>query len=113
LKHPLVRAVSFVGSTPVARYIHQTASLHGKRVQANGGAKNYVVIMPDADVDKTVNGLINAAFGCAGERCMAGSTAVTVGDRGRRVLPELVRATANLKVGRTDREQQPDMGAVI
>src|SRR5690606_16960660 len=99
LKHPLVRAVSFVGSTPVARYIHQTASLHGKRVQANGGAKNYVVIMPDADVDKTVNGLINAAFGCAGERCMAGSTAVTVGDRGRRVLPELVRATANLKVG--------------
>ncbi|HEY0944487.1 MAG TPA: CoA-acylating methylmalonate-semialdehyde dehydrogenase, partial [Opitutaceae bacterium] len=113
LTHPLVKAVSFVGSTPVARYIHQTASQHGKRVQANGGAKNYVVVMPDADVSKTVEGLMNAAFGCAGERCMAGSTAVTVGNRGRHVLPELVRAAQSLKVGRTDGDAQPDMGALI
>jgi malonate-semialdehyde dehydrogenase (acetylating) / methylmalonate-semialdehyde dehydrogenase len=113
LVHPLVRAVSFVGSTPVARHIHTTASAHGKRVQANGGAKNYVVVMPDADVPKTVEAVMNAAFGCAGERCMAGSSVLTVGDRGKKVLPSLVDAARNLKVGRTDKDVQPDMGAVI
>lgn len=113
LTHPLVKAVSFVGSTPVARAIHQTASAHGKRVQANGGAKNYVVVMPDADVGKTVEAVMNAAFGCAGERCMAGSSVLTVGDRGRTVLPELVKAAKSLTVGRTDIEAQPGMGAVI
>ncbi len=113
LAHPLVKAVSFVGSTPTARLIHQVASQHGKRVQANGGAKNYVVIMPDADVGKTVEGLMNAAFGCAGERCMAGSTAVTVGNRGRHLLPELVRAARSLSVGRTDGTSQPGMGPLI
>ena len=113
LTHPDVKAVSFVGSTPVARTIHQVASRHGKRVQANGGAKNYVVIMPDADVGKTVEGLMNAAFGCAGERCMAGSTAVTVGNRGTHVVPELIRAARAVRVGRTDGSDQPDMGALI
>jgi malonate-semialdehyde dehydrogenase (acetylating)/methylmalonate-semialdehyde dehydrogenase len=113
LTHPLVRAISFVGSTPVARLIHQTASEHGKRVQANGGAKNYVVVMPDAEVDKSVEGLMNAAFGCAGERCMAGSTAVTVGNRGAHFLPEIVRAAQSLSVGRTDGLQQPAMGPLI
>jgi malonate-semialdehyde dehydrogenase (acetylating)/methylmalonate-semialdehyde dehydrogenase len=113
LTHPLVKAVSFVGSTPIARYIHQTASAHGKRVQANGGAKNYVVIMPDADVGKTVEGVMNAAFGCAGERCMAGSSVVTVGNRGKHVMAELAAAAKALKVGRTDGEAQPDMGALI
>jgi malonate-semialdehyde dehydrogenase (acetylating)/methylmalonate-semialdehyde dehydrogenase len=113
LTHPLVKAVSFVGSTPVARLIHQTASRHGKRVQANGGAKNYVIVMPDADIDKTVEGLMNSAFGCAGERCMAGSTAVTVGNRGQHVLPKLVRAAQSLSVGRTDGERQPGMGPLI
>ncbi|HRJ47606.1 MAG TPA: CoA-acylating methylmalonate-semialdehyde dehydrogenase [Opitutaceae bacterium] len=113
LTHPLVRAVSFVGSTPVARHVHQTASAHGKRVQANGGAKNYVVVMPDADVGKTVEAVMNAAFGCAGERCMAGSSVLTVGDRGRAVMPELVKAAKSLTVGRTDVEAQPGMGAVI
>jgi malonate-semialdehyde dehydrogenase (acetylating) / methylmalonate-semialdehyde dehydrogenase len=113
LIHPLVRAVSFVGSTPVARAIHATATAHGKRVQANGGAKNYVVVMPDAEVDKTVEAVMNAAFGCAGERCMAGSSVLTVGDRGRRVLPALVQAAQSLRVGRTDVDAQPDMGAVI
>ncbi|MBI2512100.1 MAG: CoA-acylating methylmalonate-semialdehyde dehydrogenase [Opitutae bacterium] len=113
LKHPLVKAVSFVGSTPIARYVYTTGTAHGKRVQANGGAKNYVVIMPDADVDKTVEGVMNAAFGCAGERCMAGSSVLTVGDRGRHVLPELVKAAQAMTVGRTDVEAQPGMGAVI
>ncbi len=113
LTHPLVKAVSFVGSTPVARSIHQTASAHGKRVQANGGAKNYVVVMPDADVDKTVEAVMAAAFGCAGERCMAGSSLLTVGDRGRSLMPELIEATASLTVGRTDRDTQPAMGPVI
>jgi malonate-semialdehyde dehydrogenase (acetylating)/methylmalonate-semialdehyde dehydrogenase len=113
LAHPLVRAVSFVGSTPIARYIHQTASAHGKRVQANGGAKNYIVVLPDADTTKTVEGVMNAAFGCAGERCMAGSSVLTVGNRGRHVMAGLAAAARQLKVGRTDVEAQPDMGALI
>ncbi|MCE9518788.1 MAG: aldehyde dehydrogenase family protein, partial [Verrucomicrobia bacterium] len=70
LTHPKVRAISFVGSSPVAKYIYETGTRHGKRVQANGGAKNYIVIMPDADVSNTVEALSTAAFGCAGERCM-------------------------------------------
>jgi malonate-semialdehyde dehydrogenase (acetylating)/methylmalonate-semialdehyde dehydrogenase len=114
LKHPKVRAISFVGSTPIAKYIYETGTRHGKRVQANGGAKNYIVIMPDADVSKTVEALSTAAFGCAGERCMAGSTAVTVGKAAERLLPSLVEAAKAIKVGRTDQvTPQPDMGPVI
>lgn len=113
LTHPLVKAVSFVGSTPIARYIHQTATAHGKRVQANGGAKNYVIVLPDSDVPKTVEGVMNAAFGCAGERCMAGSSLVTVGNRGGHLMGDLSAAAKALKVGRTDGEVQPDMGALI
>jgi malonate-semialdehyde dehydrogenase (acetylating)/methylmalonate-semialdehyde dehydrogenase len=97
LKHPLVKAVSFVGSTPIAKYIYDTGTQHGKRVQANGGAKNYIVVMPDA-----------------GERCMAGSTAIAVGAAADRVLPDLVAAARAIKVGRTDTPAaQPDMGPVI
>jgi malonate-semialdehyde dehydrogenase (acetylating) / methylmalonate-semialdehyde dehydrogenase len=114
LTHPLVRAVSFVGSTPVARSIYETGTRHGKRVQANGGAKNYIVVMPDADIPKTVEALATAAFGCAGERCMAGSTAVTVGTTAGRLMPELIKAARAIKVGRTDLESaQPDMGPLI
>jgi len=114
LTHPLVRAVSFVGSSPVAKHVYETATRHGKRVQANGGAKNYIVVMPDAEVPKTVAAITNAAFGCAGERCMAGSTAIAVGSAADRVLPALVEATRALKVGRTDRpDPQPQMGPVI
>jgi malonate-semialdehyde dehydrogenase (acetylating)/methylmalonate-semialdehyde dehydrogenase len=114
LTHPKVRAVSFVGSTPIAKYIYETGTRHGKRVQANGGAKNYIVIMPDADVPKTVEALSTAAFGCAGERCMAGSTAITVGAAADRLLPSLVTAARAIKVGRTDLPAtQPDMGPVI
>jgi len=113
LTHPKVRAVSFVGSSPVAKHIFETGTRHGKRVQANGGAKNYIVIMPDADVPRTVEALSTAAFGCAGERCMAGSTAITVGAAAERMLPSLVEAARAIKVGPTDVEAQPDMGPVI
>jgi len=113
LTHPKIKAISFVGSTPVARYIYEVGTKHGKRVQSNGGAKNFVMLMPDADVDNSVRGVIEAAFGCAGERCMAGSTAVLVGDAAKRVLPPLVEAAKRIKVGPTDRESQPDMGPVI
>ena len=90
LVHPDVRAISFVGSTPVARHIFDTGTQHGKRVQAAGGAKNFILIMPDATVPEAVRGLVEAAFGCAGERCMSGSTAIAIGEAGDRVLPELV-----------------------
>lgn len=113
LTHPKVKAISFVGSTPVARYIYETGTKHGKRVQSNGGAKNFVLLMPDADVENSTRGVIEAAFGCAGERCMAGSTAVVVGAAAKTVLPTLIEATRRIKVGPTDRETQPDMGAVI
>jgi len=113
LTHPNVRAVSFVGSTPVARQVFETATKHGKRVQSNGGAKNYILLMPDADVENSVRGVTEAAFGCAGERCMAGSTAIVVGDAARTVLPTLVEATRNIQVGPTDRAPQPHMGPVI
>src|SRR5436190_2937448 len=113
LTHPKVKAISFVGSTPIAKYIYEVGTKHGKRVQSNGGAKNYVILMPDADVENSTRGVIEAAFGCAGERCMAGSTAVVIGDAAKTVLPSLVEAARRIKVGPTDRAEQPDMGAVI
>ncbi len=113
LIHPKVRAVSFVGSTLIARYIYETGTKNGKRVQSNGGAKNYVVVMPDADIDHTVRGVVEAAFGCAGERCMAGSTAVVVGDASKRFLPSLIDAARAIRVGPTDTADQPGMGPVI
>ncbi len=113
LTHPKVRAISFVGSSPVAKYVYETGTRHGKRVQANGGAKNYIVVMPDADVRQTVEALSTAAFGCAGERCMAGSTAITVGKAADLLLPSLVEAARAIKVGPTDTASQPDMGPVI
>ena len=113
LTHPKVKAVSFVGSTPVARHIFEVGTKHGKRVQSNGGAKNYLFIMPDADVENSTRGLIEAAYGCAGERCMAGSTAVLIGDAHKTVLPSVLEAARAIKVGPTDREAQPDMGPVI
>src|ERR1043165_2547955 len=113
LTHPKVRAISFVGSSPVGKYIYETGTRHGKRVQANGGAKNYIVVMPDADVTRTGEALSTAAFGCAGERCMAGSTAIAVGKAADTVLPSLVEAARAIKVGTTATESQPDMGPVI
>ena len=84
LHHPDIAAVSFVGSTPIARYIYETAALHGKRCQALGGAKNHMIVMPDADIDQAVDALMGAAYGSAGERCMAISVAVPIGEQDRR-----------------------------
>ena len=113
LKHPLIKAVSFVGSTPVAKYIYQTGTANGKRVQAAGGAKNHIIIMPDAEMETTVAGLKHAAFGCAGERCMAGSLAVPVGDVADELVRNLCDAADRMRVGRTDAGQDVDMGPVI
>jgi malonate-semialdehyde dehydrogenase (acetylating)/methylmalonate-semialdehyde dehydrogenase len=99
LDHPGIDAVSFVGSAPVAKIVYERAAKAGKRVQALGGAKNHMVVMPDAVVDQTVNGIIGSAFGAAGQRCMAGSVVVTVGDAHDRLLPPLVEATKALHVG--------------
>ena len=98
LVHPDVKAVSFVGSTPIANYIYETGAHHGKRVQALGGAKNHMVVMPDADLDQAVDALIGSAYGSAGERCMAISVAVFVGDVAERILPKLIERTKALKV---------------
>jgi malonate-semialdehyde dehydrogenase (acetylating)/methylmalonate-semialdehyde dehydrogenase len=113
LTHAKVKSISFVGSTPVARHVFEVATRHGKRVQSNGGAKNYIFLMPDADVENSTRGVIEAAYGCAGERCMAGSTAVVIGDASRHVLPSIVEAARAIQVGPTDRECQPHMGPVI
>jgi malonate-semialdehyde dehydrogenase (acetylating)/methylmalonate-semialdehyde dehydrogenase len=114
LAHPRVRAVSFVGSKPVARQIYETGTRNGKRVQANGGAKNFIVVMPDADVPRSVEALSTAAFGCAGERCMAGSTAIAVGKAADALLPQIVDAARSIKIGRTDSAMsQPDMGPLV
>ncbi|CAN5342329.1 CoA-acylating methylmalonate-semialdehyde dehydrogenase [soil metagenome] len=98
LEHPDVKAISFVGSTPIANYIYETGAHHGKRVQALGGAKNHMVVMPDADIDQAVDALIGAGYGSAGERCMAISVAVLVGDVAERLLPKLVERTKTLQV---------------
>ena len=99
LRHPLVKAVSFVGSTPVAKYIYTTAAAQGKRVQALGGAKNHLIVMADADMEKTVEAIIGSAFGAAGERCLAGSVLVPVGDAAEPLLELLVKRTKGLAVG--------------
>ncbi len=98
LDHPDIQAISFVGSTPIAEYIYSRGSAAGKRVQALGGAKNHMVVMPDADMDMAVDALIGAAYGSAGERCMAISVAVAIGDAGDRLVAALAERTAKLKV---------------
>jgi len=99
LDHPGIDAVSFVGSAPVARIVYERAAKAGKRVQALGGAKNHMVVMPDAVMDKTVDGLIASGFGAAGQRCMAGSVVVTVGEAHDKLMPALREATESLHVG--------------
>ena len=96
---PGVAAVSFVGSTPIAQSIYQTAAGHGKRVQAMGGAKNHLIVMPDADMEQTVDALMGAAYGSAGERCMSVSVAVTVGEAGDALMERLRPRVESLKVG--------------
>ena len=96
LAHPDVQAISFVGSTPVANALYETGARLGKRVQALGGAKNHMVVMPDADLEQAVDALIGSAYGSAGERCMAISVAVLVGDVGEKIMPKLIERTRNL-----------------
>lgn len=112
LAHPQVQAVSFVGSTPIARYIHETAAHHGKRSQALGGAKNHMVVMPDADLDQAADGLIGAAYGSAGERCMAISVAVAVGSCADALVAKVLERARRLRV---DDGEAPgaDMGPVV
>ncbi len=112
LHHPLVKAVSFVGSTPVAKYIYETSAKAGKRVQALGGAKNHLVVMPDADLPKTVEAILSSAFGAAGERCLAGSILVPVGDAAEPLLKLLVEKTKALSVGDGE-EPSTDMGPLV
>ena len=112
LEHPDVKALSFVGSTPIAHYIYETGARHGKRVQALGGAKNHMVVMPDADLDQAIDALIGSAYGSAGERCMAISVAVLVGDAGDRLMPKLAQRAKTLKIANG---MQPDaeMGPLV
>ena len=113
LEHPGIAAVSFVGSTPIARYIQQQGVLHGKRVQALGGAKNHAIVMPDADLDATTEAVVGAAYGSAGERCMAISVVLAVGDATADALVErLNRRITSLKVGASD-DAAADMGPLV
>src|SRR3954453_15584797 len=113
LDHPKVAAISFVGSTAIAKYIYERGTAAGKRVQSAGGAKNHLIIMPDAEMDQTVKALAASAYGCAGQRCMAGSVAVAVGKAGDPVVKGLVEYARTLKVGPTDGNEDVDMGPVI
>jgi malonate-semialdehyde dehydrogenase (acetylating)/methylmalonate-semialdehyde dehydrogenase len=113
LSHEHVKTVSFVGSTPVARYIYQTATSNGKRVQSAGGAKNYMVVLPDADMDSTIDGIMGSAYGCAGERCMAGSVLICAEEAGNRFLEPLAETARAMRVGPTDRDPAAQMGPVV
>jgi malonate-semialdehyde dehydrogenase (acetylating)/methylmalonate-semialdehyde dehydrogenase len=116
LTHPLVKAISFVGSTGVAQHVYETGTRHGKRVQSAGGAKNQLVIMPDADLDLSVAALAASGYGCAGERCMAGSVALPVGDIGDAVVERLSKRVREMKVGPTDpavTNGDVDMGPLV
>lgn len=112
LEHPDVQAISFVGSTPVAEHIYKTGAAHGKRVQALGGAKNHAVVLPDADLDMAVDSLVGAAYGSAGERCMAVSVAVAVGDIGDELVRRLSAKVLELRIGNS-LDRGNDMGPLV
>jgi malonate-semialdehyde dehydrogenase (acetylating)/methylmalonate-semialdehyde dehydrogenase len=99
LAHPLIRGVSFVGSSPVAAHVYRTAAAHGKRVQALGGAKNFLVVMPDADIENAVDAIVGSAYACAGERCLAGSVVLTVGDSHSKVRDGIRRRLERFVLG--------------
>jgi malonate-semialdehyde dehydrogenase (acetylating)/methylmalonate-semialdehyde dehydrogenase len=112
LTHPDVAAVSFVGSTPIARYIYETGTAHGKRVQALGGAKNHMLVLPDADIDLAADAAVSAAYGAAGERCMAISVAVAVGDAGDKLVDAIAARLPKLRIG-DGADPDTDMGPLI
>jgi malonate-semialdehyde dehydrogenase (acetylating)/methylmalonate-semialdehyde dehydrogenase len=112
LEHPDVSALSFVGSTPIAQYIYERGAHFGKRVQALGGAKNHLVVMPDADIEQAVDALIGAGYGSAGERCMAISVAVLVGDVADKIVPKLAERAKTLKI-LNGMEAEAEMGPIV
>ncbi|PYT17383.1 MAG: methylmalonate-semialdehyde dehydrogenase (CoA acylating) [Acidobacteria bacterium] len=112
LEHPLVRAISFVGSSPVAKYVYENAAKHGKRVQALGGAKNHLVVMPDANLEKTVEAIMGSAFGAAGERCLAGSVLVPVGGVAQPLLDLLLAKAKSMHIG-DGTQPGVDMGPLV
>jgi len=112
LSDPRISAVSFVGSTPIAEYVYRTGTHHGKRIQALGGAKNHLVVMPDADIEQAVDALMGAAYGSAGERCMAISVGVVVGDVADVLVEKLIERIAELRVG-NGAINEPDMGPLV
>src|SRR6185369_9929267 len=112
LEHPDVKALSFVGSTAIAQKIYETGARHGKRVQALGGAKNHMVVMPDADLNQAVDALIGSAFGSAGERCMAISLGVLVGEAADKIMPMLAQRTQELKI-KNGVELDAEMGPIV
>ena len=112
LTHPDVAAVSFVGSTPIARYVYETGTAHGKRVQALGGAKNHMVVLPDADLDLAADAAVSAAYGAAGERCMAVSVTVAVGDVGDRLVEAIASRLPKVRVG-DGADPDSEMGPLI
>jgi len=113
LTSPTVKAISFVGSSPIAKYIYETGTKHGKRVQAAGGAKNHLIIMPDANMDLAVKATAGSAFGCSGQRCMAGSVAVAVGGEQNQFAKHMADYAGSLKVGPTETDESIDVGPVI
>ena len=113
LDHPDVAAVSFVGSTPIARHVYETGTRAGKRVQALGGAKNHMIVLPDADIDVAADAAVNAGYGSAGERCMAISVVVAVGDVADRLVPAVAQRIDALRVGPGLSDQSVDMGALV
>jgi malonate-semialdehyde dehydrogenase (acetylating) / methylmalonate-semialdehyde dehydrogenase len=112
LTHPDVAAVSFVGSTPIARYVYETGTSHGKRIQALGGAKNHMVVLPDADMDLAADAAVSAGYGSAGERCMAISVVVAVGTAGDDLIPKMKERIAGLRIG-AGTDPEADMGPLV
>ncbi len=112
LTHPDISAVSFVGSTPIARYVYETGTKHGKRVQALGGAKNHMIVLPDADMDLAADAAVSAGYGSAGERCMAISVVVTVGDAADRLIPKIQERIGKLSVA-PGLEPGAEMGPLV
>ncbi len=112
LTHPLIKGVSFVGSSPVAEHVYKTAAAHGKRVQALGGAKNFIIVMPDAEMDFALDAIAESAYGCAGQRCLAASVVLAVGDAHAKVRAGLAQRAQKIKVGEGTRPDV-DMGPVI
>ncbi len=112
LEHPDIAAVSFVGSTPIARYVYETGTRNGKRVQALGGAKNHMIVLPDADMELAADAAVSAGYGSAGERCMAISVVVTVGDAAERLLPKIQERIRKLSVG-PGMEPGAEMGPLV